>query len=222
MNPPQSNIEIDLRLKCPFTMLVSGPSASGKTTFVKKLIMRRNKLYNRHPGRVIWFYNVYQDMYDVMLRLGIVDEFIQGMCTMDWIRENTEMSNCTIVIDDMAGQATEDTAAIFSVGAHHNDVNVIFICQNLFTRNRFFRDISLNSTYLVLFKNVRDKQQITSFARQFAPGKTKEFAKIYYEATKRPHSYLMLDYHQETKEDHRILSNLLGEQNEPVNIFKLA
>ena len=149
-------------------MLVSGPSNSGKTTFVKNLLVRRNVLYDKPPRKVFWFYKVYQHTYDDMLRLNIVHEFIEGMCTMDWLEANlNDEDNCTIVMDDMAMEATEDTAKIFSVGAHHAKVNVIFICQNLFTRNKYFRDISLNSTYLVLFKNCllytspspRDKRQ---------------------------------------------------------------
>ena len=87
--------------------------------------------------------------------------------------------NCTIVIDDMALQATTDTAQIFTVGSHHNRVNVIFICQKIFTKNDHFREMSLNATYLILFKNVRDKLQISTFAKQFLPGKMKEFAAIY-------------------------------------------
>ena len=221
MTVSSSTLNFDLRLKCPFTMLVSGPSNSGKTTFVKNLVTRRRLIYNEAPGKVVWFYNVYQDMYDEMLRLGIVDEFIQGMCTMDWLTDNSSIKNSTVIIDDMALDANEDTARIFSVGSHHHFTNVIFICQNLFTRNQHFRDISLNSTYLVLFKNVRDKQQITNFAKQFAPGKTKDFAKIYYEATKKPHSYLLLDYHQETDEAHRIISNFLHEDKNPIRLFEL-
>ena len=208
--------ELDFRLKCPFTMLVSGPSKSGKTTFVKKLLIKRNIIFNKQPGKVYWFYKVHQDINDRMEQLGIVNEFVEGMCTMDWIKDNVTENNCTVVIDDMALEATDDTARLFSVGSHHFKINIIFLCQNLFTRNKHFREISLNSTYLILFKNVRDKQQITNFARQFAPGKTRQFAKLYYEVTKSPHSYMMLDYHQETREEHRILSNFLNENKDPI------
>ena len=60
-----------------------------------------------------------------------------------------------------------------------------------------------------------------NLAKQFAPGKTRQFVKIYYEATKDPHSYLMLDYHQTTAEEHRIVSNILTENNTPICVFVL-
>ena len=92
-------------------------------------------------------------IYETMKWTGEVEQFIEGMCTMAWISENVDKNeNCTIVIDDMALQATADTAQIFTVASHHNRVNVIFICQNIFTKNDHFREMSLNATYLILFK----------------------------------------------------------------------
>lgn len=212
---------IDLRLKCPFTMLVSGPSGSGKTTFTKNLLEKRIVKFNVEPNKVYWFYKVYQKSYDDMSQNGSVDEFIEGMPTMNWIKDNIKTNNCTIVIDDMALEASDDTAKIFSIGSHHYKLNVIFICQNLFTKNKSFREISLNSTYHVIFKNPRDKSSVTNFAKQFAPGRTRDLAAIYQEATTSPHSYLFIDYHQQTKEGNRILSNVLFEKGEPTKIYRL-
>ena len=212
---------LDLRLKCPFTMLVSGPSNCGKTTFAKNVLLKRRTKYNKTPGKVYWFYKVYQSQYDRMLELGIVDEFVEGLVTMEWIKDNIEMTYCTIVIDDMALEATEDTAKIFSIASHHYNLNVIFICQNLFTKNRAFREISLNSTYHVIFKNPRDKSTISNFAKQFAPGRTRDLANIYFKATKAPYTYLFIDYHQQTPEENRIFSNVLFENENPIAIYRL-
>ena len=53
--------DLDLRLKCPFTVLISGPSNCGKTIFVIKLLKERNNLFNANSNNVYWFYKVYQD-----------------------------------------------------------------------------------------------------------------------------------------------------------------
>jgi hypothetical protein len=46
---------------------------------------------------------------------------------------------------------------------------VILITQNLFHQCKHCRDISLNAKYLVLMKNVRDKNQFLYLARQAYP-----------------------------------------------------
>ena len=212
--------DLDLRLKTPFTMLVSGPSSSGKTTFCRRLLENRHSIFTKASGKVFWFYKVYQPIYTSMLQLGVVDEFEEGMCSMEWLAEHR---NSTIVVDDQALDVSEDTSKIFSVGSHHYNVNVIFICQNLFTKNRHFRDISLNSTYHVIFKNPRDKSTISHFARQFAPGKSQDLIRIYNEASEQPHSYLFVDYHQQTPDNVRMRANLFCENKQiPIQIFRLS
>ena len=63
--------------------------------------------------------------------------------------------------------------------------------QNLFHQGKGSRNISLNSHYLVLFKNPRDKLQILTLAKQMYPGQTDFFLNQYEEAVKRPFGYLL-------------------------------
>ncbi len=71
------------------------------------------------------------------------------------------------------------------------------------------RDISLNSNYLVLFRNPRDKLQLSILARQMYPGDTSFFMQSFDDATKNPHGYLFLDLKQETEERNRVQTGIL-------------
>ena len=68
---------------------------------------------------------------------------------------------------------------IFTQGCHHLGLSVMFITQNLFVQGKSARTISLNTTYVVLFKNIRDQLQIRYFARQLFPNKVDQFLSIY-------------------------------------------
>ena len=77
---------------------------------------------------------------------------------------------------------------------------MIHIVQNLFHQGKGSRSISLNSHYLVLFKNPRDKLQILKLARQIYPGQTDFFLNQYEEAVKRPFGYLLIDLKTTTQD----------------------
>ena len=77
-------------------------------------------------------------------------------------------------------------------GSHHLQASVIFSCQNLFLANPEFRSMSLNSHYIFLTKNARDKRQIFTFAQQFSPFKVGYVVESYLHATRMPYGYLLI------------------------------
>jgi hypothetical protein len=75
-----------------------------------------------------------------------------------------------VVLDDLLNEAhSRDVCDLFTKGSHYRNINVILFTQNLFHQRRFSRDISLNAQYLVVFKNVRDKNQFADLARKVYP-----------------------------------------------------
>ena len=70
---------------------------------------------------------------------------------------------------------------LFTKGSRHRNLSVIYIVQNLFHQSHGNRSISLNSHYLVLFKNPQDKLQDLTLAKQMYPGCTDFFPKQYEE-----------------------------------------
>ena len=97
---------------------------------------------------------------------------------------------------------------LFTKGSHHRNLSIILIVQNFFIRGSESRNISLNSQYIVLFKNPRDQSIATVIARQMFPRKIPKFQKIYEDATSGPYSYLFIDLKPETPNEVRLLSQV--------------
>ena len=86
-------------------------------------------------------------------------------------------------------------------------IRVILITQSLFHQGRFCKDISLNAKYLVLLKNVREKNQFMYLARQVYSENSASLYKAYLDATQRPKGYLLLDLSQDTDDRLRFRTN---------------
>ena len=116
-----------------------------------------------------------------------------------------------MVFDDQMIDASKDKRIVnlFIRGSHHRNLSVIYIVQNRFHQGKGSRSISLNSHYLVLFKNPRDKLQILTLAKQMYPGKTGLFLNQYEEAVKRPFGYLLIDLKTTTEDQCRLRTNVL-------------
>ena len=115
------------------------------------------------------------------------------------------------MFDDQMIDASKDKRIVnlFTRASHHRNLSVIYIVQNLFHQGKCSRSISLNSHYLVLFKNPRDKLQILTLAKQMYPGQTDFFLNQYEEAVKRPFGYLLIDRKTTTQDSCRLRTNVL-------------
>ena len=141
-------------------------------------------------------------------------EFVQGIPSS--LENDTYLDvniRYLIVIDDQMIEAGSDNRIVnlFTEGSHHRSLSVIYIVQNVFHQGKGSRSISLNSHYLVLFKNPRDKLQILTLAKQIY--QTALFLKQYEEAVRRLYGYLFVDLKPTTPESCRLRTNvLLGEE----------
>ena len=70
------------------------------------------------------------------------------------------------------------------------------------------RTSNLNTQYLVVYKNPRDKGQASFLGRQMLPSKWKIFLGALEDATKEPYTYLIVDLKSDTPEEFRLRSNI--------------
>ncbi|KAG8238309.1 hypothetical protein J437_LFUL017844 [Ladona fulva] len=93
----------------------------------------------------------------------------------------------------MMKEADGRVVHLFTKGSHHRNLSVIHLTQNLFHQGKGARDISLNTHYIVYFKNPRDRSQIFHLSRQLHPENPKFVQESYNDATEKPHGYLFID-----------------------------
>src|SRR5258706_1291764 len=69
-------------------------------------------------------------------------------------------------IRDWSVTGVQTCALPISKISHHRNVSVLYLTQNLFFKSKHSRTMSLNSHYIIVFKNPRDVTQIKTLAAQ--------------------------------------------------------
>ena len=209
------------RFQHPFTSMIAGMTGSGKTAWVRSLLQQASETIHPPPERIVWCYSQWQPAYTEMLVAMPHIEFVKGIPKAleqdSYFNVNTRN---LIVFDDQVIDASKDKRIVnlFTRGSHHRNLSVIYIVQNLFHHGKGSRSISLNSHYLVLFKNPRDKLQVLTLAKQMYPGQTDFFLNQYEEAVKRPFGYLLIDLKTTTQDNCRLRTNVLPSEERFDNV----
>lgn len=207
----------DLRLKHNASMIVAGPSQSGKSSYVKNLLLHRKIIFTEPLENVYWYYGVHQPEFHGQLQgEGIILE--EGLpSSFDFVKPYS-----IIVLDDLMNEVKAskgNVTKLFTRIAHHKNCFVILITQNMFDKSSELRTQHLNAQYLVLFKNPRDALQVRILASQMYPGQSHFLTAVFQDATNKPHDYLLIDSHQETPDEVRLRSHMF--QNEkPMIIYQ--
>ena len=202
----------DMRLIHPLSMIISGASGSGKTYFVKSVIENLDCLISKPIENIVYVYSCWQPVYDQLLELRHIN-FIKGLpkSLADDAILPPEKNNL-LIVDDLMSEASqsEQMKSVFTQYCHHRNLSCLYLVQNFFCQGKASRTISLNANYLVLFKNVRDRTQITHLARQMFPNQSKYFIESYNDATTKPFGYLLIDFKSTTPDILRLRTDILS------------
>ena len=199
------NEYVDIRLKSPFAAVIAGPTGSGKTELVFNLIRQRTTVCTNPPQQIVYCYGAWQRKFE---EFRDEVDFREGL--LDVERDIPDDGYARwLIIDDLMEEISgkSSTNNLFTKHSHHKNISVFFLTQNLFKKEN--RTVSLNTKYMFVFKNPRDKQVIESLARQAFPGKVAAVRQAYAIATVEPHSFLLIDLSQTASERTRLLANFL-------------
>ena len=174
--------------------MICVPTGCGKKFFMKKFFKYMSQMTDVNFERILFYYSEWQPGYT---EYGDKIEFREGLPESADFASDPRAK--LIVIDDLVREASnKNIVDLFTKGSHHKNLSFIFIAQNLFHQGHGQRDISLNTIYIVVFKNPRDHAQIQHLARQIFPEKPRFLQEVYFDATSVPHGFLLLDLEQST------------------------
>jgi hypothetical protein len=138
-------------------------------------------------------------------------DFHEGLPNAELIEELTRSKkHSLVVLDDLMVKVIGDPLCqeLFTLGSHHKNLSVIFITQNLFCDGKFARTISLNTHYLIIFKNLRDALQINELAKRMLPGKSLGLVEAYRDAIRERYSYIVIDMSPHTNDKYRFRTRI--------------
>ena len=192
-----------IAFKPPFRICCSGPSQCGKTQWTLKLLKHANRMFDKPFDRIVWCYGEAQALRGLPNNV----EVIRGVPDVAELRKGQAK---LVIIDDLMQEMDDSMTALFTRGSHHLDVSIVYLTQNIFYKGQ--RTMRLSCTHLVLFKNPSDKLQIANLGRQLYPRASKHFVEAFQDATKKPHSYLLVDLTQEADDKLRLRTNIFPDE----------
>ena len=207
----------NFKFQHPMSILVVGPTNSGKTYFVDQLLSNLNeKMKFKNPNlkcRISWFYGQWQQCYSNMQKkLGKGIRFVQGLPEYkDDLGDIDIKFNQTLVLDDLMLQAKDSAivSKLFTQGRHRN-ASVILMLQNAFPKRKFNTDISRNAQYMILFKSPADRKQIEIISQRIFPKEQNKFMSIYNKETDKQHGYILVDNTPSTNRDSQIVTDIFS------------
>ena len=206
----------------PFTCMVSGPTSSGKTVLVRRILNSFKILINfcEKTGKlkILWAYGQWQPLYEQQISSDIEIRYIFGLPSEEEILEDKPH---VIIIDDLMSEVGNNVnfTNLITKGSHHLNISVIFITQNLFHKGTQMRTVALNCNYYLIMKSIRGKSQLRHLARDSFPEKTAYLLEAYDDATAdNPFTYLKIDMTQQTPEKYRVTTRITPEET-PTNQY---
>lgn len=156
-----------------FRILISAPSAHGKSYFIKQFLTNHEQLCKVKFGEIVYCYNE-SDLTEKRVEFtNELSEMFPGVFRSQKGMPNLQElyasnHNRLIIFDDLARVALEDPSFcdLYEIWSNHKAISVIFTSQNLYGKTKFGVDIFRNSTHIVCIESRSDVLLIDQLSRR--------------------------------------------------------
>jgi len=194
-----------VQFNTPCTINVTGITSSGKSTWVRQLLEKRNQYFDKKIEKVLYCYSVWSDTFAELEQDEDI-QFYENLPDEEIIK--TLPKSSIVVLDDMMTEVVNSKfiQSMFTKLSHHLCINIIYITQNMFCKGSVARTINLNTSYYVLMRNLRDIQQIRYLGRQICMEKT--LLEAYRDVMLKPFNHLIINLSPYSDLNIRLFSNI--------------
>ena len=204
-------------LNHPSRILVAGPTNSGKTHLVRRLL--EEPCFTDMPKKILYCYTAWQKTYDELQKQKLPITFHQGFpATMIEDRDYwpADGGPYMIVLDDLQHDQNDVLLRLQQIYSHHYNISVILVWQSLFGHCKLQAQISRQCNHLFLMSSKRDFRALSVLGSQLLPKNNGAFVRLFQEATVEPYSFLHCDLDSRTPSELRFRGSLPSEERQVV------
>ena len=188
-NPVIPDIDPEVvKLITPFSLVISGPSGSGKSKFLFQLLDNLAGCTEPKIEKVIFIYGVYQKIYENYPSIFFTDN-------LEYMKVRPA-ENTLLILDDLMDQVNDSPLleTLFTKGRHDN-ISVVLILQSMFYKGRVLKTVRENASYVALTNHIQDQTRLWTFANQLEFKNSPYFLESYTDAMEKRFNYLFIDLH---------------------------
>ena len=184
-------------------MSIVGPSGCDETELLFRML-KGSTFYPRFE-KIFYFYKEFQPLFKDIQQVIPGIEFLK----YSGFDITKHLSHCLLIYDDSCEEIFNDKEFVkIATSGRHCKLHVIYVKPNLFHQSKWSRTIDLNTTHIILFKSLRDIQQIEYLGKQLnCLQLIKEAYKL---ATAEPFGHFIIDLDPKTSQGLRFASHIIG------------
>jgi uridine kinase len=198
---------LDGTLQPNFLMCISGPSMSGKSTFCKQLLINNQRLFSENIENVIIFTGSNDNTFHSLPKESSLN--IKIIVGLPKNLDEYIIKNTLYIFDDLQEECgnNKSVSQFFTKHAHHQNISVILILQNLYAKGSERITMLRNCHYLVIFNNPLDQTILNTIARRIDPPNHKKVLNMF-KIVLDAYRYILIDGSQNSSKSVKYRSDI--------------
>lgn len=195
----------------PSLVCMLGHSSCGKSSLMVEICNNLDRYFPNDPDidTVFYFHGTYSEPSGIKNPKVVC---IAGIPDVELIKSRENRKTITIIDDHQSFLSTKEGKQLISefycVLAHHLNTSIFCLLQGAFETTRLVRT---NSTHIFLFRSPSDTLSVKTILSQIFGADFKRAWEAYVLATSEPYGCLLIDNHNKTPSDLRLISDVLSE-----------